>query len=133
MRGVRRDGAPKHTLRIATTVLATIGCVGLTPSDAQEVKFNLIDTGWLSDDSHGEGIYATFQADTLPSMDATGTSAGQQLCNAVLPQVLPHVLEKTGKINPTFVAVTVKKGNSSVGTYWRAYYILVEDKCGDEM
>jgi hypothetical protein len=133
VRGFQTDGALKHTLRIAAIMLASIGYGGVTPSEAQEVKFNLIDTGRLSDDTRGEGIYATFQADTLQSMDATGTSAGQQLCNAVLPQVLPWVLEKTGKTNPTFVAVTVKKGSSFVGIYWRAFYSLAEGKCGDEM
>jgi hypothetical protein len=104
------------------------------PTIAEGTTFKLIDTGWLSDSKRGEGIAMVFQADNLLEGGlAAFDDFGWRLCNDFAAAVAPFVLEKTGKTNPVFFVVTIRHGNSFVGTYWKEFYQYVDGTCGDPL
>jgi hypothetical protein len=128
-------------MRRTTAIFSVITVVGLVallaigtyPHKSDIVATKLIDTGWQVDSRYGEGVFMTFEADTLPGLDATGGAIGQELCNSFVAHVVPFVLGKTGKANPAFVMLTIRRGNDVVGTYWRTFYRLTSGKCGAEL
>jgi hypothetical protein len=71
-------------------------------------------------------------AKALPEQGLSGfDEIGQNICNAFAPTVVPFVLEKTGKSDPAFIALTIRHGTGNFGAYWREFYHLTDGTCGE--
>ena len=90
----------------------------------------LVDAGWETQSSYGEGVFMVFQATVVPDkIWADFSDTGRNMCNAFSPDIVPKVLELMKKANPAFVSIMLKKGNSVFGSYRRVYYTYEDGKC----
>jgi hypothetical protein len=112
---------------------ATAVCLPLVAL-AESDDLKLVDTGWLTDSRHGEGVAMIVVTGALLERGPSGfDEIGQNVCNAFAPYVVPYVLEQTGKTEPAFIALTVRQGTDNLGVYWREFYEFVDGKCGDPL
>lgn len=120
-----------YLLGLCVVLVAIIGWLALSPrqQDSEALSVKLVDTGWISDNQNGEGVYMTFQAGSLPTEGLSGFDASiVNLCNQFVGTVVPFVSEKTGKLNPANIVITIKHGGI-VGTYGKWLVPYKEGNC----
>lgn len=104
-------------------VLAALSlCVA--SAQAEQVQFEIVDLIWLEHETRGEGVEIVYQFARKPNDgdDALEAFALSE-CNRVASKYVPLALEKLGKTEADFVAITFRFGGA-VGTYikWFAEY-----------
>jgi len=107
----------------------------LLPAYAQDVRWEMIDSGVLNHSTHGRGIEIRIEPEPFPvglfeneDLDKLLLS----LCNYYAPHVVPFVMQKADIETPDFVAVRIVSGGMFGQFVLQAYAISV-DKCGDEL
>ncbi len=107
----------------------------LLPSNAQDIRWELKDTGLLNHSSHGKGIEMRIKPEPFPDGLFGNENLGKlllSLCNYYAPSVIPFVKQKTDIETPDFIAVRIVSGGV-VGQYVLQAYTISDDKCGDEL
>jgi hypothetical protein len=103
---------------LATTLLLA------SPAQAEQVQFEIVDLLWLQHGTRGEGVEIVYQFDRKPNDgdDALKAFALSE-CNRVASRYVPIALERIGKAEADFVAITFRFGGG-FGTYikWFAEY-----------
>lgn len=102
---------------------------------AQEVRWDLVDTGVLNHSLHGKGIEMRIKPDPVPDGLFSGenlTEVMSALCNHFAPSVIPFVKEKAGLTTPNFIAVRVISGGF-FGKYVSQAFEVSNDGCGAEL
>ena len=118
-------------MKFGTLVVSVLLSVAL-PANAQDVQWQLIDTGVLSHSSHGQGIEMRIQPDPIPNELFNNDKLDDLLlvlCNHYAPSVIPFVQRQTGIENPDFIAVGIVSGGV-VGRYVLETYALSDGQCG---
>ena len=123
-------------VRAAITVLLSLGAAAaIAPASAQEVRWNLVDTGVATHSDHGTGIEmrivpepALSGADFDMASDLT-----RQLCRFYAPYVVPHLEEQMGLKDADFIAVRIASGGRFLGRYVYARFEFVDDGCGEPL
>ncbi|WP_299684990.1 hypothetical protein [uncultured Tateyamaria sp.] len=117
------------------TILASFILSVALPVSAQDVQWQLVDTGVLSHSSHGKGIEMRIQPDPIPK----GLFGNENLddfllalCNHYAPSVIPFVLQQTGIEDPNFIAVRIVSGGA-VGRYVLETYAISDGQCGETL
>ncbi|MDT0684169.1 hypothetical protein RM543_15900 [Roseicyclus sp. F158] len=102
------------------------------PVSAQDIQWNLVDTGVLPHSSHGEGIEMRIQPDPVPN----GLFGNENLddlllalCNHYAPSVIPFVQQQTDIEEPNLVAVRIVSGGE-VGRYVLETFAISDGQCG---
>ncbi len=93
-------------------------------ASAEQVQFGIVDLLWLQHETRGEGVEIIYQFASKPNDgDDVLEAFALSECNRVAPKYVPMVLEKVGRAEPDFVAMTFRFGGA-VGTYikWFADY-----------
>ncbi|MFQ6553534.1 hypothetical protein AAD018_014450 [Aestuariibius insulae] len=113
-------------------VLVSLLLAVAPPVSAQDVQWALVDTGVLSDLSHGQGIEMRIQPDPVPD----GLFGNENLddlllalCNHYAPSVIPFVQQQADIKAPDFIAVRIVSG-TAVGRYVLERYAISDGKCG---
>ena len=116
-----------------TTVLTSIFTSVALSVSAQEVQWQLVDTGVLSHSLHGKGVEMRIQADPVPNDFFDKEDIGDillDLCNYYAPTVLPFVRNKMQIEDPDFIAVRVISGGF-LGRYVLERYAIADGQCGE--
>jgi hypothetical protein len=114
------------------TILASFFLSAALPVSAQDVQWQLVDTGVSSHSSHGEGIEMRIQPDPIPN----GLFGNENLddllmalCNHYAPSVIPFVQQQTGIEEPNFIAVRIVSGGG-VGRDVLETFAISDGQCG---
>jgi hypothetical protein len=105
------------------------------PVLAQDVRWELIDTGVLDHTTHGQGIEMRIKPEPFPnglfdSDDLSGLAA--ELCKHYAPSVIPYVQQQTDIGTPDFIAVRIVSGGA-FGRYFLQAYAISDDTCAEEL
>jgi hypothetical protein len=115
---------------------AIIGFLAMAlPLHAQDVRWELVDTGILNHSSHGQGIEMRIKPDPSPEGLFDSDNLGDimsRLCRHYAPSVIPYVQEQTGLETPDFIAVRLISGGG-FGRYVLQAYVIADGGCGDEL
>ncbi len=106
-----------------------------SPTSAQDVRWELVDTGVLNHSSHGQGIEMRIKPVPFPDGlfdDNNLDDLMLGLCNHYAPYVIPYVLEQTEIEAPGFIAVRIVSGGS-FGRYALQAYTISDGRCGSEL
>jgi hypothetical protein len=106
------------------------------PVASQEVLYELVDTGMLSDPERGQGIEMRVNPSAVPQdgfYGETNQLAMPAICKHYAPSVIPFIAEKTGLTEPEFIAVRLISSNSAFGRYILEFYAVENGTCGDEL
>lgn len=116
-------------------ILASFFLSAALPVSAQDVQWQLVDTGVLSHSSRGEGIEMRIQPDPIPN-GLFGSESFDDLllalCNRYAPSVIPFVQKKMGIEDPNFIAVRIVSG-AAVGRYVLETYAISDGECGEAL
>ena len=102
---------------------------------AQEINWELVDTGTLDHSAHGLGVELRIQPNPVPEglFQHEGLSEVMAaMCDHYAPLAIPYVQEQTGLGEPDFVAVRVITGGA-FGRYALQAYEVTDGDCGDEL
>ncbi|MEO1307445.1 MAG: hypothetical protein AAFV38_05815 [Pseudomonadota bacterium] len=105
------------------------------PAIAEDVRWELVDTGVLKHSTHGTGIEMRIKPDPMPEglFDMPGLPELMSvLCDHYAPSVIPFVTSKTELEMPEFIAVRVISGGV-FGRYALTTYAISDNECGDEL
>ncbi len=111
---------------------ASILVLAASDASAQDVQWNLVDTGVLNHSSHGKGIEMRIQPDPVPEGLFGGDDLDDlllALCNHYAPSVIPFVQQQTDIEQPEFIAVRIVSGGA-VGRYVLEAYAIEDGLCG---
>lgn len=114
---------------------ASILVLTASAASAQDVQWNLVDTGVLNDSSRGKGIEMRIQPVPVPEGLFGSDNLDDlmlALCNHYAPSVIPFVQQKTGIEQPDFIAVRIVSGGA-VGRYVLEAYAIADGRCGDAL
>ena len=113
------------------TILASFILSFALPVSAQDVQWQLVDTGVLNHSSHGKGIEMRIQPDPVPN----GLFGNENLddlllalCNHYAPSVIPFVQQKTDIEEPNFIAVRLVSGGA-LGRYVLETFAISDGRC----
>jgi hypothetical protein len=109
--------------------------VSALPVLAQDVRWELIDTGVLDHTSHGHGIEMRIKPEPFPnglfdSDDLSGLTA--ELCKHYAPSVIPYLQQQTDIGTPDFIAVRIVSGGT-FGRYFLQAYTISDGTCAEEL
>jgi hypothetical protein len=98
-------------------------------AEAEQVPFKVVDLLWLQHESRGDGVEIVYQFARKPDDgdDALKAFALSE-CNRVAPKYVPMALERIGKTEADFVAITFRFGGN-FGTYIRWFADYVDGVC----
>lgn len=109
--------------------------VNLLPANAQDVRWELKDSGVLNHSLHGKGIEMRIEPEPFPDGLFGNENLDKlllSLCNHYAPSVIPFVKQKTDIGIFDFIAVRIVSGGV-VGRYVLQAYTISDDKCGDKL
>ena len=107
----------------------------LLPANAQDVRWELKDTGVLNHSKHGKGIEMRIKPDPLPNGLFGNKNLDKlllSLCKHYAPSVIPFVKQKTNIGTPDFIAVRIISGGQT-GRYVLQAYTISDNQCSDEL
>lgn len=119
-------------MKSARALISILVSIAL-PVSAQDVRWELVDTGVLNHSSHGKGIEMRIQPNPASEGlfdDDNLDDILLMLCNHYAPSVVPFVLQQTDIKDPDFIAVRIVSGDT-VGQYVLAAYAISDGRCGD--
>lgn len=111
---------------------ASILVLAASDASAQDVRWNLVDTGVLNHSSHGKGIEMRIQPDPIPEGLFGGNDLDDlllALCNHYAPSIIPFVQQQTDIEEPNFIAVRIVSGGA-FGRYVLETYAISDGQCG---
>ncbi len=115
---------------------AIIGFLAMmSPLHAQDVRWELVDTGILNHPSYGQGIEMRIKPEPFPEGLFDSDNLGDimsSLCRYYAPSVIPYVQEQTAIETPDFIAVRLISGGG-FGRYVLQAYEIADGGCGDEL
>ena len=97
---------------------------------AQELNFELTDTGVLKHSEYGTGIEMRITPNAMPSADILD-DVMRDLCNHFAPSVIPFVASQTGVSAPEFLSVRLTTTGGIFGRYATEFFRVDGDSCGD--
>lgn len=113
-------------------ILASALALAASDVSAQDVQWNLVDSGVLNHSSHGKGIEMRIQPDPLPEDLFSGDNLDGlllALCNHYAPSVIPFVQQQTDIEQPEFIAVRIVSGGAA-GRFVLEAYAIADGRCG---
>ncbi|TCS57595.1 hypothetical protein EDD52_1263 [Primorskyibacter sedentarius] len=110
------------------TILTSVLLSAALPVSAQDVQWQLVDTGVLSHSSHGEGIEMGIRPDPVPNGLFANDNLGHLLL-ALCNHYAPYVKQQTGIDDPNFIAVRIVS-RGAVGRYVLETYAISDGQCG---
>lgn len=99
---------------------------------AQDVNWQLVDTGILSHSSHGKGIEMRIKPNPMPNGLFNSENLDDlllALCNHYAPSVIPFIQQQTEISNPDFISVRIVSGGVA-GRYILETYTISDGQCG---
>lgn len=118
-------------MKLAKIIASILVAVASTAS-AQDVQWELVDTGVLNHSSHGKGIEMRIQPNPVPDGlfgDDNLDGILLALCNHYAPYVIPFVQQQTDIEKPDFLAVRIVSGGAA-GRYVLEAYAVSDGRCG---
>lgn len=115
-------------IKVLVSILVSVA----SAASAQDVQWELVDTGVLNHASHGKGIEMRIQPNPVPEGlfgDGSLDDLLLALCNHYAPSVIPFVQQQTDIEEPDFIAVRVVSGGA-VGRYVLEAYAISDGRCG---
>ncbi|MEY8099151.1 hypothetical protein AB9F29_17260 [Falsihalocynthiibacter sp. S25ZX9] len=123
-------------MRQLLKILVPILTILAAPVASQEILYELVDTGILTDPERGQGIEMRVKPSGVPNDGFFGESnqlALPTVCKHYAPSVIPFIADKFGLTEPEFIAVRLVSGSSIFGKYILEFYAIQNGTCGDEL
>ena len=117
----------KLTATIASVILSVA-----RPVSAQDIQWQLVDTGVSTHSSHGKGIEMRNQPSPMPNGLFNNENLDDillRLCNHYAPYVIPFVQQQRDFDNPDFISVRIVSGGA-VGRHVLESYAISDGQCG---
>ncbi|WP_368186347.1 hypothetical protein [Aestuariibius sp. HNIBRBA575] len=105
------------------------------PVAAQDVQWNLVDTGVAMHSVHGRGAEMRIQPIPVPEglfQDERLDGLMHGLCNHFAPLVIPHLKKNMDIETFDFISVRIVSGGV-FGRFVLTAYEITEDGCGDPL
>lgn len=118
-----------------TKILAAILVSVASSSSAQNIQWELVDSGVLNHSHHGKGIEMRIQPNPVPEGlfgDGNLDDLLLALCNKYAPSVIPFVQQQTDIEDPDFIAVRIISGGA-FGRYVLEAYAISDGRCGSAL